>query len=49
MTFKLMNQDLAKLNKFDGANFTRWKDKIMFLITILNMLDPKLPTTSASK
>ena len=26
-----MNQDLVKLDHFDGSNFTCWKDKMKFL------------------
>jgi hypothetical protein len=45
-TFKMMNQDFVKLDRFDGTNFTRWKDKLMFLLTALKIsyvLDPNLP------
>ncbi|KAK3004225.1 hypothetical protein RJ639_018027 [Escallonia herrerae] len=51
-----MNQDLVKLNRFDGNNYARWKDKMMFLLTALRIsyiLDPELwpppeePRTSA--
>ena len=38
-TFKVMNQEFVKLNWFDGTNFNRWKDKMMF-----SVLDPN--TTS---
>ena len=44
-TFRVMNQDFVKLDRFDGTNFNRWKDKMMFLLTALNVayiLDPKL-------
>ena len=44
-TFKMMNQDFVKLDRFDGTNFTRWKDKLMFLLTALKIayvLDPNL-------
>ena len=44
-TFEMMNQDFVKQDKFDGTNFTRWKDKLMFLLTTLNIvyiLDPNL-------
>lgn len=48
-TFKIMNQDFVKLDRFDGTNFTRWKNKLMVLLTALKIsyvLDlnlPKLP------
>jgi hypothetical protein len=45
VTFKMMNQDFVKLDRFDGTNFTRWKDKLMFLLTALKIayvLDPNL-------
>ena len=43
-SIKLMNQDLVKLDRFDGTNFTRWQDKLKFLTTlkIFSILDPKL-------
>ncbi|KAK3006443.1 hypothetical protein RJ639_017438 [Escallonia herrerae] len=40
-----MNQDLVKLDRFDGNNYARWKDKMMFLLTALRIsyiLDPEL-------
>nr|CAD1843300.1 unnamed protein product [Ananas comosus var. bracteatus] len=48
-TFKMINQDSMKLNQFDGTNFTRWKDKMMFLLTALKIayiLDPNLSDIS---
>mgnify|MGYP004713607849 FL=1 len=44
--FKVMNQDFVKLDRFDGTNFSRWKDKMMFFLTALKIayvLDPSLP------
>ena len=44
-TFKMMNQDFVKLDRFDRTNFTHWKDKLMFLLTALKIayvLDPNL-------
>ncbi|KAL6322841.1 hypothetical protein AAG906_020841 [Vitis piasezkii] len=32
-TIKIMNQDLVRLDRFDGSNFTRWQDKVRFLLT----------------
>ncbi|KAL5550601.1 hypothetical protein UlMin_000777 [Ulmus minor] len=45
-TIKLMNQDLVRLDRFDGLNFTRWQDKLHFLLTalkIIYILNPDLP------
>ena len=42
-TYKIMNQEFTKLDRFDGTNYTRWQDKIMFLLTTLKIayvLDP---------
>ncbi|KAL5582208.1 hypothetical protein UlMin_014650 [Ulmus minor] len=49
-TIKLMNQDLVRLDRFDGSNFTRWQDKLRFLLTtmkIIYILDPDLPPLPA--
>ena len=49
---KMLNYELVKLDCFDGTNFSRWKDKMKFLLTALKLfyvLDPNLmpfPTTS---
>ncbi|MBA0875619.1 hypothetical protein Goshw_023042 [Gossypium schwendimanii] len=43
--FKVMNQEFVKLDRFDGLNFNCWKDKMLFLLTVLNVayvLDPNL-------
>jgi hypothetical protein len=43
--FKVMNQDFVKLDRFDGTNFTRWQDKMKFILTALRIfyvLDPSL-------
>ena len=42
---KLTNQDLVKLDRFNGTNFTRWQDKLKFLLTSLKIFyvyDPEL-------
>ena len=42
---KIMNQDLVRLDRFDGYNFTMWQDKVRFLLTALKIcyiLDPAL-------
>jgi len=42
---KLMNQDIIKLEQFDGSNFGRWKDKMIFFLTAMKLyyiLDPAL-------
>jgi hypothetical protein len=47
----MVNQELVKLNRFDGINFVRWKDKMMFLLTTLKIsyiLDPNLLEIPAS-
>ena len=44
-SIKLMNQDLVKLDRFDGTNYTCWQDKMTFLLTALKIqyvLDPDL-------
>ena len=45
MTYKMMNHDFVKLDKFDGSNFIRWQDKMKFLLTALKIfyvLNPNL-------
>ena len=34
-SLNVMPQDLSKLDKFDGNNFKRWKEKVEFLLTTL--------------
>ncbi|KAG6675770.1 hypothetical protein I3842_15G120600 [Carya illinoinensis] len=51
-TLKMMNQDFIKLERFDGMNFTRWKDKLIFILTtskISYVLDSNLPVLSKPK
>jgi len=46
---KVLNQDFVKLDHFDGTNLNRWKKKMMFLFTALNVahiLNPKLEAIS---
>ena len=49
---KMLNHELVKLDRFDGINFSRWKDKMKFLLIALKLfyiLDPNLmsfPPTS---
>ena len=35
--FKLMNQDFVRLDRLDGTNFTRWQDKMKFLLTTMKV------------
>nr|GEU78510.1 copia-like retrotransposon [Tanacetum cinerariifolium] len=42
---RIMNQEFVKLDKFDGCNYTRWADKMKFLLIVLKVfyvLDPLL-------
>ena len=42
---KMLNHELVKLNRFDGTNFSQWKDKVKFLLIALKLfyvLDPNL-------
>ena len=46
-TLKMLNHELVKLDHFDGTNFSRWKDKVKFLLAALELfyvLDPNLMT-----
>lgn len=36
-SIKVMNQDLVKLDRFDGKKFTHWQDKMTFLLTSLKI------------
>ncbi|KAL0451904.1 UNVERIFIED_CONTAM: hypothetical protein Slati_1168500 [Sesamum latifolium] len=51
-SMKMMNQDFVKLVCFDGSNYPRWKDKMMFLLTFLKVayvLDPNQPAPEAKE
>ena len=51
-TFKIMNQDLVRLDCFDDSNFTRWQDKVRFLfmaLKIFYILHPALAPLLKSK
>jgi hypothetical protein len=40
-----MNSEFAKLDRFDGQNYTRWADKVKFMLAVLKLsyvLDPNL-------
>nr|KAJ0209067.1 hypothetical protein LSAT_V11C400185590 [Lactuca sativa] len=40
-----MNQEFSKLDQFDGQNYTRWAEKVKFMLHVLKLsyvLDPKL-------
>lgn len=44
-SIKVMNQDLVKLDRFNGKKITRGQDKMIFLLTALDIhyvLDPNL-------
>ena len=48
----VVSQEFVKLDRFDGTNFVRWKDKMMFLFTALKIsyiLDPNLSEIPAPK
>ncbi|GKD45818.1 copia-like retrotransposon [Tanacetum coccineum] len=51
MNFRMMNQECVKLDKFDGCTYTRWAEKIKFLLIVLKIyyvLDPELPPIPAN-
>ena len=35
--FRLMVQDIVKLDSFDGTNYTRWAEKVKFLLLFMNV------------
>ena len=37
LAVKMLNHELVKLDRFDGTNFSRWKDKMKFLLTALKL------------
>ncbi|GJY86030.1 hypothetical protein Tco_0500056 [Tanacetum coccineum] len=48
---RIMNQEFVKLDKFDGCNYTRWADKMKFLLIVLKIfyvLDPLLAPIPAN-
>ena len=51
-TIKMMNQDFIRLDHFDGTNFTRWKNKLICMLSALKIfyvLDQNLPPIPAPK
>lgn len=36
-SIRVMNQDLARLDRFDGHNFTRWQEKVLFFLTTIKL------------
>ncbi|GJU54685.1 hypothetical protein Tco_1228399 [Tanacetum coccineum] len=51
MNFRMMNQECVKLDKFDGCTYTRWAEKMEFLLIVLKIyfvLDPELPPIPAN-
>ncbi|GJU17702.1 hypothetical protein Tco_1145668 [Tanacetum coccineum] len=45
LNLRIMNKEFVKLDKFDGCNYTRWADKMKFLLIVLKIfyvLDPLL-------
>ncbi|GJV54594.1 hypothetical protein Tco_1455599 [Tanacetum coccineum] len=37
LNLRIMNLEFVKLDKFDGCNYTRWADKMKFLLIILKI------------
>ena len=51
-SLKMMNQEFVKVDRFDGINFTRWQDKMIFLLTALKvsyLLNPDLSPIAEPK
>ncbi|KAI3496568.1 hypothetical protein L1887_38933 [Cichorium endivia] len=51
MNLNMMNQEFVKLDRFDGQNYSRWADKVKFLLAVLKLgylLDPELPPIPAN-
>ncbi|XP_022856379.1 uncharacterized protein LOC111377499 [Olea europaea var. sylvestris] len=36
-SIQAMNQDLARLDRFDGHNFTRWQEKVLFFLIAIKL------------
>ncbi|KAK0571806.1 hypothetical protein LWI29_021874 [Acer saccharum] len=36
-SIQVMNQDLIRLERFDGENFTRWQEKVKFFLTAFHL------------
>ncbi|KAK9161899.1 hypothetical protein Syun_008240 [Stephania yunnanensis] len=36
-SIQIMNHDLTCIERFNGGNFTRWKEKVMFFLTPLKL------------
>ncbi|XP_022889279.1 uncharacterized protein LOC111404750 [Olea europaea var. sylvestris] len=36
-SIQVMNQDLIRLDRFDGHNYTRWQEKVLFFLTAIKL------------
>ncbi|XP_022887427.1 uncharacterized protein LOC111403231 [Olea europaea var. sylvestris] len=36
-SIQVMNQDLIRLDRFEGHNFTRWQEKVLFFLTAIKL------------
>ncbi|XP_024969736.1 uncharacterized protein LOC112509098 [Cynara cardunculus var. scolymus] len=44
--YRIINQDMMKLEKFDRSSYTRWTDKVKFMLMVVKLyyvMDPSLP------